>query len=64
MYFVLMGERKALEKGIHTRGRPFNPPKGKHVLKSAESDRCEVNTFGIFACEFSMCFKVSPRDSF
>ena len=28
--------------------------KRKHVLKRAESHRCEVNTLGIFACNFSM----------
>ena len=31
--------------------------KGKHVLKRAESHRCEVNTLGIFACNFSMFFR-------
>ena len=34
-------------------GRLFNRPKRKHVLKRAESHRCEVNTFGIFACNFA-----------
>ena len=37
-------------------GRLFNPSKGKHVLKRAESHRCEVNTSGIFACNFSVFF--------
>ena len=45
-------------------GRLFNLPKRKHVLKRAESHRCEVNTLGIFACNFSTFFKVSQRDSF
>ena len=31
-------------------GRLFNPPKGKHVQKRAESHRCEVNKLGILAC--------------
>ena len=30
-------------------GRLFNPPKRKHVLKRAESHRCEVNILGTFA---------------
>ena len=45
-------------------GKLFNPPKRKHVLKRAESHHCEVNTLGIFACNFSTFFKVSQRDSF
>ena len=45
-------------------GRLFNPPKRKHVLKRAESHRCEVNTLGTFAGKFSTLFKVSQRDSF
>ena len=45
-------------------GRLFNPPKRKHVLKRADSHRCEVKTFGTFACNISMFFKVSQRDSF
>ena len=45
-------------------GRLFNRPNQKHVLKRAESYRCEVNTLGIFACNFSTFFKVSQRDSF
>ena len=28
-------------------GRIFNTPKGKHMLKHAESHRCEVNTLGL-----------------
>ena len=38
----------------HTRGRLFNLPKGKHVLKHAESHRCEVNALRILACNFSV----------
>ena len=34
-------------------GRLFNPPKPKQVLKHAENHRCEVNTLGTFACNFS-----------
>ena len=45
-------------------GRLFNPPRRKHMLKRAESHRCEVNTLGTFACNFSMIFKVSQSDSF
>ena len=45
-------------------GRLFNPLGRKHVLKHAESHRCEVNTLRIFACNFSTFFKVSQRDSF
>ena len=37
-------------------GRLFNSSKGKHVLKRAESHRCEVNTLRILACNFSMFF--------
>ena len=33
-------------------GEDFNPSKGKHVPKHAESHRCEVNTLGILACNF------------
>ena len=33
-------------------GRLFNPTKQKHVLKRAESHRCEVNILGILACNF------------
>ena len=40
-------------------GRLVNPSKRKHVLKRAESHRCEVNALGIFACKFSMFCKVS-----
>ena len=43
-------------------GRLFNPLKREHVLKRAECHCCEVNTFGIFACNFSTFFKVSQRD--
>ena len=39
-------------------GRLFNPTKGKHVLKRAESPPCEVDTLGILVCNFSMFFKV------
>ena len=45
-------------------GRLFNLPKRKRVLKHAERHHCEVNTLGIFACNFSMIFNVSQRDSF
>ena len=45
-------------------GRLFNPPKRKHMLKRAESHHCEVDTLGIFACNFSTFFEVSQRDSF
>ena len=34
------------------------------MLERAESHRCEVNTFGTFACNFSTFFKVSQWDSF
>ena len=39
-------------------GRVFNPSKEKHVLKRAESHRCEVNTLGIFACNFSIFLRL------
>ena len=40
---------------LFTLGRGlFSPSKGKHMLKRAESHRCEVNTLGIFACNSSM----------
>ena len=42
-------------------GRLFNRPKGRHVLKHAESHRCEVNTLGVFSCNFSTFFKVSQN---
>ena len=45
-------------------GRLFSPPNGKQVPRRAESHRCEVNTSGIPACNFSTLFKVSQRDSF
>ena len=45
-------------------GRIFNPPKGKHMLKRAESHPCEVNKLGILACNFNTFFKVSQRDFF
>ena len=38
-------------------GRLSSSSKGKHVLKHAESHRYEVNTLGIFACNFNMFFK-------
>ena len=60
MYFVLMGEWNPREPG----GKVFKPSKRNHVQKRAESNRCEVNTLGILACNFSMFFKVSQRDSF
>ena len=63
MYVVLMGEWNPPEL-FTLGGRLFNPSKGKHVLKRAESHRCEVNKLGIFACNFSMFFKISHRDSF
>ena len=56
-----MGEWNPLNKVFTLGGRLFNPPKGKHVLKRTESHRCGVNTQGIFACNFSMFFKVSQR---
>ena len=45
-------------------GRIFDPLERKHMLKRAESHGCEVNTLGIFACNFSIFCKVSQRDSF
>ena len=67
MYLFLMGEWNHPEYVIHIRGRFFNLSKGKHVLKRAESHRCEVNTLGIL--DFSMfyqrgSFKIYQRDSF
>ena len=61
MYFVLMGEWNKLF--ILGGGGFFNPPKGKHMLKCAESHRCEVSTLGILACNFSTFLKISQRDS-
>ena len=52
MYFVLMGEWNAPELVIHTKGKTFQPPTGKHVLERAENHRCEVSTLGILACNF------------
>ena len=56
MYFVVMGEWNPpcnpLED-IQTSGKTFQIFKGKHVVKRAESHRCEVNTLGILACNFS-----------
>ena len=57
MYFVLMGEWNPPEYDIHTRGRPFNLSKGKHVLKRVGSHRWDVNILGIFACNFSLFLK-------
>ena len=45
-------------------GRLFNPPRGKHVLKGADSHCCEVNTLRKLACNFSTLFKVSAREFF
>ena len=45
-------------------GSLFSQPKRKHVLMSAESHRCEVNTLGLFACNFSTLFKDSQREPF
>ena len=45
-------------------GRLSNSSKRKHVLKRAESHRCEVNTLGTFARNFSMLFKGFQRGSF
>ena len=53
-----------LNKLFTAGGRLFNYPKRKHVLKHAESHRCEVNTLGTFACNLSTFFKASQRDSF
>ena len=61
MYFVLMGEWNPPEKVIHTSGKTFQPAKKK---ARAESHRCEVDTLGIFACDFGTFFEVSQRDSF
>ena len=53
MHFVLLGEWNPQEYVIDTRGRLFNPTRGKHVLKHAESHSCEVNTLWKLACNFS-----------
>ena len=42
-------------------GRLFNPPKRKHMLKLAESHRCEANTLGISAFDFRTFIKVSSK---
>ena len=42
-----------MNKVLTLGGLLFNPRKGKHVLKRAESHRCEVNTLAILACKFS-----------
>ena len=44
--------------------RLLNLSKEKHVLKRAESQCCEVNTFGIFACNFSMFLRFLKRVHF
>ena len=60
MYFVPMGEWNPMREWnprnmlFTLGGRLFNPPKQKQVLKRAESHRCEVNSLGIFACNFSI----------
>ena len=54
----------SLNKLFTVGGRFYNTSKRKHVLKHAKSRRSEVNTLGIFACNFSMFFKVSQRHSF
>ena len=64
MYFVSWENGSSLNKLITLGGRLFNPSKGKHVPKCAESHRCEDNTLGILACNFSTFFKASQRDSF
>ena len=45
-------------------GRLFKPSKGKHVLECAESHPCEVNTLGIFACNFSKLLRFLKRVHF
>ena len=45
-----------LNKLFTLRGRLFNPQKGKHVLKHADSDRCEANTLRILDDNFSTFF--------
>ena len=42
-----------LNKLFTLRGRLFNPPNRKHVLKRAECHRCEVNTLGTLPCNLS-----------
>ena len=64
MYFLSSWKNGIpLSKLFSLRGRLLNPPKGKHVLKRAESYRCEVNTFGVLVCNVSAFFKVSQIDS-
>ena len=64
MYFVLLGELNPPEKAFTLQGRLFNPPKGKHVLKRAESHCCEVNTLGILACNFRTFLRFIKRTLF
>ena len=53
MYFALMRELNPPNKSFTLEKRLFNATGGKHVPKDAESHRCEVNTRGTFACNFS-----------
>ena len=63
MYFILLEEWNPPEYVIHTTGNTFQPDKrGAHAESPAESLRCEVNTLGKLACNFSTFCKVSPRD--
>ena len=61
--FCPLGRMESPEYLICTRGKIFQPDRRKHVLKSAESHRCEVNAVGKLACNINTSFKVSPRDS-
>ena len=66
VHILFWDTRSSWENEIpnHTSGKMFDPSKGNHVLKRAESHRCEVNTSGILACNFSIFFKVSQGSSF
>ena len=56
--FVIMEEWNPLNNLFTLVERLFSSSKRKHVLKHTESHRCEVDTLGMFACNFSMFFKV------
>ena len=64
MQFVLMREWNPLNELFTLGERLFNSSKRKHVLKRAESHRCEVNTLGTFACNFSIFFRFLKRAHF
>ena len=64
MYCVLFEEWNPPEYIIHASGTTFNPTRGKHELKSAESHRCEGNTLCKLSCNLNTFFKGFSKGTF